>query len=140
MFKTASFPDPRPPAMPMVDPNDIVVMLPLRTVSEANHSGKLKEKMKRKREQRMVARGLLLPFKHRLRLPATVRLVRIAPGSGLDPGDNLPMSMKAVRDGVADMFDVDDRDPRYNWQYGQQRSQGYWVLVHISFPKSEQPV
>src|SRR4051812_28918892 len=116
--------------MPIVGPGAIVVMLPLRTVSEANHSGKLREKMKRKREQRMVARGLLLAHKSKLRLPARVRLVRIAPGAGLDPGDNLPMSLKAVRDGVADMFDVDDRDPRYDWQYGQERGRGYWVLVH----------
>ena len=55
----------------------------------------------------------------RHRLPCVVTLTRIAPRA-LDC-DNNQISMKAVRDGVADRLGVDDRDPRVTWRYGQEK-------------------
>jgi len=49
-----------------------------------------------------------------------VTITRIAPGS-LDD-DNLAGSCKGLRDGIADAFMVDDRDPRVTWSYLQERS------------------
>ena len=56
--------------------------------------------------------------------PCTVVLTRVAPRA-LD-GDNLQSAFKAVRDGVADWFGVDDGDQRLDWQYCQ-RSAGVKV-------------
>lgn len=39
----------------------------------------------------------------------------------LDEGDNLPASMKAIRDGIAQWWDIDDRNPVVKWEYGQGR-------------------
>lgn len=61
-------------------------------------------------------------------LPVRVVLTRIAPKS-LD-GDNLTSALKAARDGVADAFDVDDRDSRYTWVYDQRAPRVGDMLVH----------
>jgi hypothetical protein len=52
-------------------------------------------------------------------LPCVVTLTRIAPRE-LD-GDNLQGGLKSVRDGVADWFMTDDRDPRIRWEYAQRK-------------------
>lgn len=49
-----------------------------------------------------------------------VRLTRLAPRT-LDPGDNLPTSLKGVRDQVACWLGVDDRTPLVRWEYAQER-------------------
>lgn len=66
-------------------------------------------------------------------LPLVVTLTRVAPSDGLD-GDNLQGALKASRDGVADWLEVDDADPRVNWQYAQRRSKaGEWAVeVHVA--------
>jgi hypothetical protein len=57
---------------------------------------------------------------------------RVAPGNGLD-SDNLPVSMKHVRDGIADAMGVDDRDERVTWEYAQERGKPgeYKVKVDV---------
>jgi hypothetical protein len=39
----------------------------------------------------------------------------------LDAEDNLSAGFKAVRDGIADALEVNDRHPRLRWFYGQER-------------------
>lgn len=39
--------------------------------------------------------------------------------------------LKAVRDGIADALQVDDRDPRVTWRYDQQRGAEYGVMVEM---------
>jgi hypothetical protein len=51
--------------------------------------------------------------------PLVVLLVRVSPRP-LD-SDNLASACKAVRDGIADALEVDDRDPRVSWHYAQER-------------------
>ena len=65
-------------------------------------------------------------------LPATVTLTRIAPRA-LD-GDNLQRALKAVRDQVAELIGVDDRDPLVEWEYAQRKGdpKQYAVLVEIT--------
>lgn len=91
---------------------------PCRTVSEANRREHWAPRAKRQKVHRtaafaIVTSRLLCP------LPIVVTLTRIAPRA-LDD-DNLRGALKATRDGVADAFGVDDRDPRVVWAYGQRR-------------------
>lgn len=46
-------------------------------------------------------------------------LVRIAPRE-LDRHENLPMAFKAVVDGIADWFGINDRDKRLSFEYEQE--------------------
>lgn len=63
-------------------------------------------------------------------IPCVVNLCRIAPSSGLDD-DNLPGSLKAVRDEIAQWLGVDDRhDHIVKYRYSQER--GPWG-VRIEF-------
>lgn len=57
--------------------------------------------------------------------PLLVTLTRIAPSAGLDKGDNLNGSLKAVRDQVAAWLGVDDKlDHVVEYAYAQER--GPW--------------
>ena len=51
--------------------------------------------------------------------PLTVTMTRIAPRE-LD-SDNLAISFKHVRDGIADWLGVNDNDKRVTWKYAQER-------------------
>jgi len=50
-----------------------------------------------------------------------VRLTRVAPGNGLDAHDGLPASQKHVVDGLCDVLQINDRDPRISFRYNQRR-------------------
>lgn len=41
--------------------------------------------------------------------------------SGTLDSDNLQGSLKAVRDGIADFFHMDDNDQRVTWRYAQEK-------------------
>lgn len=114
----------------------IAVLLPIKTVSEANQRGHWAKKAKRAKEQRFAA-GLALrgPCRRAWLTDAdeqlVVTLIRLAPSSGLDD-DNLASALKATRDGVADALNVNDRNPRVAWRYAQARSKTYAVRVEIA--------
>jgi hypothetical protein len=82
-----------------------------------------------KKERTTVAWVLL--DKPRPALPVEITLVRRAPSNGLDPDDNLPMSLKAVKDQVAVWLGVDDRDPRVQWKYDQLRDKLWSVTIEV---------
>ena len=115
-----------------------VLELPIRTFSEANARGHWGAKFAKSGDQRPVtqmamrsntnARGL------HLALPATIQLTRIAPDA-LDVDDNLDCSCKHIRDGVADFFGVNDRDPRIRFTpVRQQKRATYGVLIEVIAP------
>jgi hypothetical protein len=116
------------------DQLELGVVIPLRTVSEANSRGHWAKKAKRTRQARttvaLVVSGALLGRK--VTGPLNVVLTRYSPSNGLDD-DNLVSSLKGARDGVADALGVNDRDPRIVWQYAQTRApQRQWaVMVQI---------
>ena len=62
-------------------------------------------------------------------LPCRITLVRMGP-QALDT-DNLSISAKHVRDGIADALQLDDADPRLTWEYAQERRKTYGVRVEI---------
>jgi hypothetical protein len=92
----------------------------VRTQSEQNNRQHWRPVSKRAKQQRgvtvMVLRGMMRP---RPQAPCVVLLRRVAPGE-LDD-DNLQGALKHVRDGVADVLGIDDRDPRVLWKYDQRR-------------------
>lgn len=103
-----------------------MIILPIKTVSLANEHLHWRVRHKRAKEQRTAA---ALAFPAGNQLPLTIRLTRRSPGT-LDD-DNLPPSLKSIRDGIADKLGVDDRDPRVKWVYQQERTKGYAVCIEI---------
>ena len=105
----------------------------LRTVCELNMHEHWRVRHNRSTHQKSVVGVVLRRTVAREMMtlaPLTVTLTRIAPSSGLDPGDNLNSSQKFVRDAVADLLGINDRDPRVTWAYAQER--GPWgVRVRI---------
>lgn len=65
--------------------------------------------------------------------PIEITLTRLAPGE-LDPDENLPVSMKYVKDEIAAWFGVDDRDKRLRWRYQQERTAAgiYKIRIEIA--------
>ncbi len=96
------------------------VEIPIRTRSEANARLHWAARARQASEQRRVARICVRAALARLPppFPLTVTLTRLAPRR-LD-SDNLAISLKAVRDGVADALGLDDGDARLVWRYAQE--------------------
>jgi len=116
------------------------VTIPMRTVSEANMTGEhWAKKSKRHKEQRKL---IIFIFKPQMPLPISlpikITLTRIAPRK-LDVGDNLPMSMKTIRDQLAEILTgVDkagrgDGDERLQFEYKQEkgRPREYSVKIEL---------
>lgn len=105
------------------------VILPLRIESVANNREHWTKKARRTKRHRNGAE--LIPARLLCPPPCTVVLTRIAPRS-LD-GDNLQSGFKALRDGIADRLGVDDKDPRVEWRYQQEkgRPREYGARVEI---------
>jgi hypothetical protein len=105
-----------------------LVIIALRTVSGLNAREHWRKRAKRVRMEREVVQISLYTRKPPP-LPCTITLTRCAPSRGLD-GDNLQGALKAVRDQVAVWLGCDDRDPRVEWRYEQQRSRrGVWQVL-----------
>lgn len=110
----------------------LTLTLPIRTVSEANSHEHWRFRQRRAKAQRAHAGMAMfgLPQSQRIGLlPCTVKLTRIS--SGMLDSDNLPPSMKHVRDGIADAFGINDRDPRIEWKYDQERGKRGQFAVRV---------
>lgn len=113
----------------------IVVTLPISTVSESNRRDHWTARAKRSRDNRTVARVMFAKARFDatgeiyLGGHAVVTLTRISPRM-LDD-DNLRPALKAVRDGIADALQIDDRDPRVQWRYDQRNGAVQAVEVRM---------
>ena len=110
-----------------------MIVIPVRTVSEANTHTHWRERARRAKTQRLVARSVILGVMSRGTLdalPLVVTITRVAPRA-LDD-DNLASSQKAIRDGIADALGIDDRDPRVSWRYAQRRGDPKKYFVEVS--------
>jgi len=111
----------------------IVVTLPLATVSESNKRDHWTVRAKRSRDNRTVARVMFAKARFEatgeiyLSGRAVVTLTRIS--QRMLDDDNLRPALKAVRDGIADALQIDDRDPRVKWEYGQRKGKPQAVEV-----------
>lgn len=115
----------------------IDITLPILTVNESNGqhghwSGKSKRRKAQRHEVTWALHGETLPP-----LPVIVTLTRISAGQ-LDEHDNLRGAMKSIVDAVADRYGVPDKDPRFEWRYGQAKAKRgqYGVRVCIQ-PKGD---
>lgn len=95
------------------------VTLPVRLTSTANlriHPLRLWRQAKAQAK----AVTFALPKNMLPKLPATITITRI--GHRTLDTDNLAISAKAVRDAIARIYGVDDGDPRYVWEYAQEKA------------------
>ncbi len=110
----------------------ISFLIPIRTRSETNLREPWQARHKRRKHQRLwgyIYTNQVKP-KH-IVYPIAVHLTRLGPQK-MD-SDNLPSSMKAIRDGIADAFEVNDGDETMvTWTYAQEKSKEYGVRVKIT--------
>lgn len=131
--------EPAIPARPRstIGSPDVVALsitLPIKTVSESNTRRGARSKMTRTKAQRNAVRDRLRAMAlHLPRLPATVTVTRI--GKRLLDTCNLPSAVKAIEDGIADVYGVDDgqgeRDGSYRWVREQRVGAAYAVEIKI---------
>jgi hypothetical protein len=107
-------------------------IIPIKTVSEANAREtrmiqQRRAKAERAKADRFTCDAMETEFP--LFYPCTVTMTRLGPRP-LDD-DNLAVSLKHVRDGIAQAFGVDDGDKRWKWVPKQEASKVYGVRVEI---------
>lgn len=108
----------------------ICVHVPVNARSTSNLREHHMAKHRRMKTHRQAAHWALKA--HRPLLPCVVTLTRIG-RRRLDAHDNLPSSLKAVVDGIADWLGVRDDDPRIMWKYDQRIGQpGVEVAVQTA--------
>lgn len=110
----------------------ITFEIPVKAVSLTNEHTHWRSKHNTAKPQRKA--GYLYALQARIRtlpFPLVITMTRIAPRP-LD-SDNLPPSMKSIRDGISDALKIDDRDPRVEWEYRQEKRKPkeYAVLVEV---------
>jgi len=112
----------------------LYIQFPMRLVSLANqreHWGARKARAAKQRERAAIHLGNKmvvgeLPYGP----PWLVRITRLGPRA-LDGNDNVNISAKHVRDGLADVLGVDDGSDLVLWTYAQEKSKKYEVRVEI---------
>lgn len=112
----------------------VTVNIPsLKTVSEQNlreHWRSRSARTKHQKEVVTLALNTALAAIQDLQFPLVVVLTRVSPGMGLDT-DNMVSSQKHVRDAVAEVLGIDDRDTMVEWKV-QQRKGAWAVDIHIA--------
>lgn len=128
---------------PLEDASVLVrVEVPIRTVSESNARGHWSRRAKRTRDARGLVKLVLgarvssAPLRFPSPMLLAVVLTRIAPRA-LDGHDNLRAALKGCVDGVADWLGIDDRDPRVEWRYAQQRGAARQYAVRVEVLRRE---
>lgn len=118
--------------------NTVTITLPIRLGSVSNLREHWSQRAKRAKSHRGSVSLAVAYYARELGLPVTVTLTRIAPRA-LDD-DNLRGALKATRDGIADAFGVDDRDPRITWLYAQRRGKPREYGLEIAIAGPRRPV
>lgn len=110
--------------------------LRIKTASESNSSEHWTKSAKRHRMQKNRIKTQFVLSQPKLSLPCHVYLTRIAP-KRLDEGDNLPNSMKYIRDAISECLTNTklagraDGDNRISWAYAQERGKVREYAVRI---------
>jgi len=110
--------------------------LNLKTVSEGNSSEHWTASYKRHQIQKKVISWQFLAYPPNVILPCCVKLIRVSTRA-LDVGDNLPMSMKYIRDSIADCL-IPGRPPGFadsshliKWEYDQVKGKPQGIIVQF---------
>mgnify|MGYP001578260486 CR=1 FL=1 len=104
--------------------------LPIRAVNTANTREHWARRAARAKQHRHEAYHSVRAAKPTRRVAYTVTLTRI--GKRRTDSDGLAISLKAVRDGVADALGIDDGSERIAWLYGQEIGREYAVRIEIT--------
>ena len=113
----------------------IVFELPIQTKCSLNSRMHWAQRAKLVKAERSAARLIALANVAAGRVPASVKLTRKHCGRPLDD-DNLRGYLKGCRDGLADVFGVDDGDARIQWSYAQLKvktRREFGVVVEIRY-------
>ena len=111
-------------------------IIPIYTVSEANRNEHWTIKKKRIDLQKKWIVVFFKKEKATISLPCEITLTRI--GKKKLDSDNLPVSMKWIRDTIADQLIPGlacgraDDDPRLSWKYAQEIGKEYGVKISFS--------
>lgn len=108
-----------------------MIELPLRIESVANRREHWAIRARRTKAHRLAAHAVPIHP-----LPCVVTLIRVAPRK-LDD-DNLVSGFKALRDGIAARFGVDDADPRIQFRYEQVRGKAKEYAARVSVAQMEE--
>lgn len=108
-----------------------MITFPLRTSPGGNNREHHFARHRRVKAERW-ATHVALVGKTRPTLPCVVLLTRCRPGPGprLDD-DNLAHSLKGVRDQIAEWLGINDRDPRVQWNYAQDKARDWGVSIEF---------
>ena len=116
----------------------ICINIPVYTKSEANSSEHWTRKRSRSTNQKMWTRYAFARdcSVDKVPMPCHIKMTRHAPRT-LD-SDNLPVSMKHIRDQIADLLIPGlapgraDGSDQFTWEYAQQKSAMYSVKIEIT--------
>jgi len=114
----------------------ISLHLQIKTVSEANCSEHWTKKSKRHKAQKKAIWWAFKSMGTKTPLPCHVKLTRIS-SRMLDIGDNLPCSMKYLRDAIAEeitgikVAGRADDDERITWEYDQEKGKPQSIRIDI---------
>lgn len=131
--------------------------LPLKTTSEANSREHWHKAAQRHRQQQFFVRALFNAEIRPIPIPCEVTLIRVA--SRFLDDDNLPVSMKFIRDEIgAQLFPEKvvkyqgktkgklvknkghaDSDPRVTWKYAQEKGRIQGIRIEICSTPAELP-
>ncbi len=118
--------------------------LPIRTRSVSNLREHWAVRAKRSKEERWLARiglqqvltGLaddrLRSWRRDYHTGGRIEILLVRVGPRPLDSDNLAISCKGVRDGIADAIGLDDGAPGLIWTYAQEKGKEYSVKVRIT--------
>jgi hypothetical protein len=110
-------------------------IIPVHTISEANNQQHWTIKKQRRDEQKLKVWAISQEEKALLSLPLHIKLTRI--GKRKLDSDNLPVSMKYIRDAIADYLipfcppGHADGNENLSWEYDQKIDKKYSVIAEF---------
>ncbi len=126
----------------------------IKTVSESNISEHWTKSSRRHRQQQFFIRNLFKINSQTIPLPCEIILTRIS-NRFLDPEDNLPMSLKWIKDQIGACIFPEkvviykkkngsfatnkghsDSDPRVIWKYAQEKGNRQGIRIEINSIKN----
>jgi len=120
----------------IIQDRQIIITEPIKLANEANSSEGWRAKHARHKAQKKAVFVAMLPVKHLIKMPCTLKVTRFAPKE-LDRHDNLPYSAKWVMDQLCAEITGDLRPGRadnyegFTFQYDQVKSKKYATKIEI---------
>lgn len=121
-----------------VSEHQVILCLPLQTISEANCFEHWTKKHARHKKQQRIVSLALKPLRDQLKLPCNIMLTRLAPDE-LDTFDNLPMSFKYIVDAICAIITGNykpgqaDGDKRISIACDQVKNKEYGIIIELTF-------